>query len=28
MIGNGVATIVVALWERELDRNELQARLT
>src|SRR5271166_857111 len=28
MIGNGVATIVVALWERELGRKELQARLT
>jgi aerobic C4-dicarboxylate transport protein len=28
MIGNGVATIVVALWERELDQKELRARLT
>jgi aerobic C4-dicarboxylate transport protein len=27
MIGNGVATIVVALWERELDQKELRARL-
>jgi len=28
MIGNGVATLVVALWERELDQKELRARLT
>jgi aerobic C4-dicarboxylate transport protein len=28
MIGNGVATIVVALWERELDQTTLRARLT
>ncbi len=28
MIGNGVATIVVALWERELDPEELRGRLT
>jgi aerobic C4-dicarboxylate transport protein len=28
MIGNGVATIVVALWERELDPEALRGRLT
>jgi aerobic C4-dicarboxylate transport protein len=28
MIGNGVATIIVALWERELNPKELRARLT
>jgi aerobic C4-dicarboxylate transport protein len=28
MIGNGVATLVVALWERELDQKELRVRLT
>ena len=27
MIGNGVATLVVALWEKELDRKELGTRL-
>jgi aerobic C4-dicarboxylate transport protein len=27
MIGNGVATLVIARWERELDPNELQAKL-
>jgi aerobic C4-dicarboxylate transport protein len=27
MIGNGVATLVVALWERELDQKQLRARL-
>jgi Na+/H+-dicarboxylate symporter len=25
MIGNGVATIVVARWEKEVDRETLQA---
>jgi aerobic C4-dicarboxylate transport protein len=28
MIGNGVATIVVASWEREFDRDSLRRRLT
>jgi aerobic C4-dicarboxylate transport protein len=28
MIGNGVATIVVARWENELDRDILQQRLS
>ena len=27
MIGNGVATIVVARWEKELDRKTLRERL-
>jgi aerobic C4-dicarboxylate transport protein len=27
MIGNGVATLVVARWENELDRETLRARL-
>jgi Na+/H+-dicarboxylate symporter len=27
MIGNGVATIVVARWEKELDRETLQRHL-
>jgi aerobic C4-dicarboxylate transport protein len=27
MIGNGVATIVVARWENELDRNVLKRKL-
>jgi len=27
MIGNGVATLVVARWENELDRQTLQTRL-
>jgi aerobic C4-dicarboxylate transport protein len=27
MIGNGVATLVVARWEKELDRPILQANL-
>jgi aerobic C4-dicarboxylate transport protein len=27
MIGNGVATVVVARWERELDRETLQKNL-
>ena len=27
MIGNGVATLVIARWEHELDPNELQAKL-
>jgi Na+/H+-dicarboxylate symporter len=27
MIGNGVATIVVARWEKELDRKTLQTNL-
>ncbi len=27
MIGNGVATLVIALWEKELGKNDLQARL-
>jgi len=27
MIGNGVATLVVALWERELEQKQLRARL-
>ncbi len=27
MIGNGVATLIVALWEKELDRNTLQSNL-
>jgi Na+/H+-dicarboxylate symporter len=27
MIGNGVATLIVALWEKELDRETLRGRL-
>jgi aerobic C4-dicarboxylate transport protein len=27
MIGNGVATVVVARWERELDRETLRRNL-
>ena len=27
MIGNGVATLVVARWEKELDRSTLKANL-
>jgi aerobic C4-dicarboxylate transport protein len=27
MIGNGVATIVVARWEKEVDRKTLQAKM-
>jgi len=27
MIGNGVATIVVARWEKEVDRKTLQANM-
>jgi aerobic C4-dicarboxylate transport protein len=27
MVGNGVATVVVARWENELDRKSLQQRL-
>jgi aerobic C4-dicarboxylate transport protein len=27
MIGNGVATLVVALWEHELDREALRSKL-
>jgi hypothetical protein len=27
MVGNGVATVVVARWERELDRQTLQRNL-
>jgi aerobic C4-dicarboxylate transport protein len=28
MVGNGVATLVVARWERELDASTLQRRLS
>jgi aerobic C4-dicarboxylate transport protein len=27
MIGNGVATLIIALWEKELDRGTLRDRL-
>jgi aerobic C4-dicarboxylate transport protein len=27
MVGNGVATVVVARWEKELDRQTLQRNL-
>jgi aerobic C4-dicarboxylate transport protein len=27
MIGNGVATLVIALWEKEMDRGTLRNRL-
>jgi aerobic C4-dicarboxylate transport protein len=27
IVGNGVATIVVSAWEKELDRNKLRAAL-
>jgi Na+/H+-dicarboxylate symporter len=27
MVGNGVATVVVARWEKELDRNTLRQQL-
>jgi aerobic C4-dicarboxylate transport protein len=27
MVGNGVATVVVARWENELDRKSLQEQL-
>jgi aerobic C4-dicarboxylate transport protein len=28
MVGNGVATVVLAIWERELDRESLDRALT
>jgi len=28
MIGNGVATLVIARWENELDKESLQTKLT
>ena len=28
IVGNGVATVVVSAWERELDRNKLRAALS
>jgi aerobic C4-dicarboxylate transport protein len=27
IVGNGVATVVVSAWEKELDRNKLNAAL-